>query len=172
MAAVKINIDALNSRETELLSLISDTYRYMELKEPNLQKYVKHTKEAVYRKSEWLGTQLSKAVQSGDFRKVIIGGALFGTALVIATGAEFVSDKIAYKQAEKRLLPYFQELASKQGLIQKELILTVQEKEKNIALLKTDAEKYKQKIQELEEKQMLLTDLLTRFDNLEKAIAK
>ena len=129
MADKKINIDVLYSKQDEMFNLIRDTYSYLNLNEPTFDRYVKRAKSAIEGKSVWLGAQLTKAVQSKDIRKLLIGGAIYGTALAGVTVAEFVGDKIEYEQAKRRLLPYFQELVSKQSLIQKEHILTIQKKE-------------------------------------------
>lgn len=176
MKKSKVSIELLELSEDKLVTLINDTYDYMGITKPSVKKFINNLDSSFKRtmkyKSEWWSAQLSKAVHGGDPRTFLFKVLLCGGGLIIANGAEFVDDAISYQKAKSRLLPYYQELASKQGALQKELITTLQEKEKCIALLQSNAEVYKKKLQELEEKQMLLTDLLTRFDALERFVTE
>ncbi|HOL87446.1 MAG TPA: hypothetical protein PLK32_08835 [Defluviitoga tunisiensis] len=108
-------LSKLQSECEQITALINETNEALRLPVSDFKgEFEKFMNSSVSRK---LGREFAKAVSKGRIEEAILGGAVVGSAYLVAVGLDAVRNWIAYSKAKETLAGYYKELAVKHNLI-------------------------------------------------------
>lgn len=141
-------VELINNCNSELSAPTISISEFSTQLEKNLSK-------AAVKLAPRAASQFQRAVSRGKVEEVVVGVAIFGAAVVLGTvvdaGVDFATDVAAHTKVKKQLLPYYEELTVKYGLIIQKL------EENNTKLMARNALREEEYTALLEEQQRLVS---------------
>lgn len=154
-------LEDLSKEAASLSSLINEANSALNVPVSNLrQSFVDSiTKSSA---SSYIAVRLSKCLQSGDIKTIVMSGAALGAAFVGAAGIDFARNTISKTRARNAIAGYYQELAVKNGLIIQEYQKLLKELHTNTNLLQSERDELQAKCDKLESLCTRITEVLQK----------
>lgn len=154
-------LENLSKEAASLSSLINEANSALNEPVSNLtQSFVESISNSNMKNA--IAFQLSKCLQSGDIKKIAVGGVMLGAAFVGAAGIDFTRNTISKTRARNAIAGYYQELAVKNGLIIQEYKKLLKELHTNTNLLQSERDELQAKCDRLESLCARITEVLQK----------
>ncbi len=169
MSVMNVNITKLEGQAERLMELIGEASVVLNMENPVSNLGVS-LERAVSENATVIAANLQKIWSRGKIEEVVIGGALFGVAWLGAKAIDSYANKKAKKEAEQRLLGYYNQVVSKQNSIidlQAELLI---KQDNAIEKLQDDKETAAKELEEIKDKMAECVRIIQRINDFRKTV--